>query len=447
MLISFKVTNYKSLRDHQELSMLPSKASEDFDALPVAAIYGANAAGKSNLIEALLLLKAISRPQFNPREFKPSDPFRLDTFSRLRSTSFEFEADIDGVRYEYGLVAGRSAIEHESLYAFPKGRRRLLLERDAGKVRFGDSVPNKTTLNALFEALSPIEPALTLAESFKAEELQPFRDWLRGGITTMPMGASVSREPLARTFERHPVLTELAKVADLGIDEIYLYEVPGPGIEDLEDEQARVRSLQAAIDSTPDFTEAEELAIELNRVKARIQYLIEPKTELRFRHNGAQTSFAVRDESDGTIRFLRYLGGMLDILDRGATLVVDEFDTSLHSRLVPRIIELFKDPRTNPRNAQLIFTTHDATLLGTSFGEPILSRDEVWFVEKGPDGASHLFPLTAFKPRKEHNLERGYLGGSYGAVPEVFPDSLVEVLAAAKERSRSLGQEEGDPAG
>jgi hypothetical protein len=124
------------------------------------------------------------------------------------------------------------------------------------------------------------------------------------------------------------------------------------------------------------------------------------------------------------------MAGILDALRRGATIVVDEFDTSLHPRIIPRIIELFKDRRTNPENAQLIFSTHDATLLGTSFGKPILNRDEVWFVEKHQDGASELYPLTSFKPRKEHNLERHYLGGSYGGVPDVQPESLVDIVAA-----------------
>ncbi len=127
------------------------------------------------------------------------------------------------------------------------------------------------------------------------------------------------------------------------------------------------------------------------------------------------------------------MASVLDALQDGATLVIDEFDTSLHPRIIPRIIELFQAPRTNPRNAQLIFSTHDASLLGTSFGEPILKRDEVWFVEKQDDGASELYPLTSFKPRKEHNLERHYLGGSYGAVPDVYPASLVDIVAAANE--------------
>jgi AAA15 family ATPase/GTPase len=127
----------------------------------------------------------------------------------------------------------------------------------------------------------------------------------------------------------------------------------------------------------------------------------------------------VADQSRGTQAWLRLLVAALTVLERGSTLCVDEIDSSLHPRLTARLVELFRGGETNPAGAQLIFTTHDATLLGTSFGQDVLSRDEVWFVEKGTHGASKVFPLTDFHPRREENTERRYLGGSYGAIPDV----------------------------
>jgi AAA15 family ATPase/GTPase len=107
--------------------------------------------------------------------------------------------------------------------------------------------------------------------------------------------------------------------------------------------------------------------------------------------------------------------------------VTDEIDASLHPRLTARLVELFRNSEINRRGAQLIFTTHDATLLGTSLGEETLKRDEIWFIEK-KDGASTLYPLSDFHPRIGENRERRYLAGSYGAVPVVFPDAMVDVL-------------------
>src|SRR5262249_6732845 len=138
-------------------------------------------------------------------------------------------------------------------------------------------------------------------------------------------------------------------------------------------------------------------------------------------------------QSDGTLNWLSFLEAALTALDQGSLLCIDEIDASLHPRLTPRLIELFRSPETNNAGAQLVFTTHDATLLGTSFGEDILSRDEIWFVQKGADGATGLYPLTDFHPRKDENTERRYLGGSYGAVPSVSEYEFRRALAAEVE--------------
>jgi AAA15 family ATPase/GTPase len=122
------------------------------------------------------------------------------------------------------------------------------------------------------------------------------------------------------------------------------------------------------------------------------------------------------------------LAPALTALADGSLLCVDEIDSSLHPRLTARLLELFQDERTNANNAQFLFTSHDATLLGTSFGRAVLERDQIWFVDKDADGATTLFPLTDFRPRKGENTERRYLGGSYGAVPAVFSDTLVDRL-------------------
>ena len=106
-------------------------------------------------------------------------------------------------------------------------------------------------------------------------------------------------------------------------------------------------------------------------------------------------------------------------LDNGTALIVDELDASLHPRLTTRLVRLFQSRRTNPRGAQLIFSSHDATLLGTAIGEDVLQRDQIWFVDKDSEGASSVYPLTDFHPEQGEDIERRYLGGAYGAVPVV----------------------------
>jgi hypothetical protein len=140
-----------------------------------------------------------------------------------------------------------------------------------------------------------------------------------------------------------------------------------------------------------------------------------------FEHQAPRGSakFELHDESEGTQRLYLLAAPLMDVLRSGRVLVVDELDTSLHPLLVRRLVSMFHDPQHNPAGAQLIFTTHDTSLLDQS----LFRRDQIWFTEKDPDQATRLYPLTDFSPRKSEAIERGYLGGRYGAVP-VFAEEI-----------------------
>ena len=125
----------------------------------------------------------------------------------------------------------------------------------------------------------------------------------------------------------------------------------------------------------------------------------------------------IEEESQGTHTLFRMASLLLVVLDRGGVAIVDELEASLHPLLGRQLVRLFNDPVSNPKNAQLLFTTHDTNLLGTIPDEPELRRDQVWLTEKDSEGVSRIYPLTDFKPRKSENLERGYLQGRYGAIP------------------------------
>lgn len=138
--------------------------------------------------------------------------------------------------------------------------------------------------------------------------------------------------------------------------------------------------------------------------------------ELRFHHvtTHGKAVFELADESNGTRNLLFLAGPVLDILDKGLTLVIDELDTSLHTLLVRELVRLFHRPQVNRGGAQLVFTTHDTSLLDAS---DLFRRDQIWFVEKDGEQASSLVSLSEFSPRKNEALERGYLVGRYGGVP------------------------------
>jgi AAA15 family ATPase/GTPase len=127
--------------------------------------------------------------------------------------------------------------------------------------------------------------------------------------------------------------------------------------------------------------------------------------------------FEIPEESSGTQLFFSLAGPLLDILEKGRVLVVDELDSSLHPLLVQRVVDMFQSPATNPNGAQLIFTTHDSSLLDSQK----MRRDQIWFTEKDNAQISHLFPLLDFSPRKGEALEKNYLSGRYGGIPILDP--------------------------
>jgi uncharacterized protein len=123
---------------------------------------------------------------------------------------------------------------------------------------------------------------------------------------------------------------------------------------------------------------------------------------------------------------------LVGVLREGGLLCIDELEASLHPMLALEIVRLFNDPKHNPKGAQLIFTTHDTSLIGNVAGEAPLRRDQIWFTEKDQGGATKLYPLTDFHPRREENLERGYLQGRYEAIP--FLGELVAPVSAGEEK-------------
>lgn len=135
-------------------------------------------------------------------------------------------------------------------------------------------------------------------------------------------------------------------------------------------------------------------------------------------------TFDPEDESQGTQVRIGLVGPVLDALATGSVLLVDEIDASLHPHLIARLVDLFQDPKTNPHCAQLVFNAHDTNFLGNPESHA-LGRDQIWFTEKNADGACHLYSLSDFRPRRDESIQRGYLSGRYGGIPELGPMAFV----------------------
>lgn len=250
-------------------------------------------------------------------------------------------------------------------------------------MEFGSTISeSRARSEALAELTRPNALFLSLAAQVGLTELTPVREWfvsgLRWGISRFgsPVTRSVSLvQALTGSQSEGEALVDLVRAADVGITGVVVDT----------DEKALLR-MQADAQARLTFAERE---------------LAAPQ-RLRFVHGSAADPFDFADESAGTQAWITLLPSVLRSLRQASTLVIDEIDTTLHPHLTAHLVRMFQSEQTNPRGAQLIFTTHDASLLGTTFGEEVLARDQIWFVEKAPGGSSTLYR---------------YLGGSYGAVP------------------------------
>ncbi|MFE3825924.1 ATP/GTP-binding protein [Streptomyces sp. NPDC059092] len=411
MLLSFRVANHGSLREPQELNFAPVYEG-DRPAVPVAAIFGANASGKSTVVDAFdFFTSAVkeSQARWLPNALVPRRPFLLDRGSRAEPSSYAADFLAKGVRYVYGFSVTDAEVVEEWLYAYPKARKRVLFERAGMSMTYGASLtgermavertmrPNSLYLSAGAQSAHP-----QLGDVWQALDGMVMGDANRQvatqiGTATVALYKELEDEGL-------PLRADVLAAADLGVHDVRT------GATARED-SVSIRRVPAEQHGEPpegfEATRAESL-------------------EFVHRVGGEDFVLPVEVESAGTKTWLTLVTTALACLFIGRPLWVDEIDVSLHPLLTAKLLTLFQNPELNPLGAQLIFTTHDASLLGTMLGDQVLRRDQVWFVERSAaTGASELYPLSDFKPRKGENFERRYLAGSYGAVP-LLPETAFE---------------------
>lgn len=412
MLIEFRVKNFRSFRDDAVLSLVASndRTNEEGTVKPTgissvprllraAAIYGANAGGKSNLVQAITAFSDIveTSATHKPGTLFGIQPFRLNEESKIEPTEFEITFLLEGVRYQFGLRLSSNRILDEWLIVYRSTQPATWYERTfdpnakkslykfsshlAGpKVVWGDA----TREDALF---------LSTAVQLNSEQLRPIFDFLTLKIVTVEdVGNFPTEFTISKILDTNSnAVRDLLVAADISIAEIRL-------------EKHESRGHLAF-----DFDKQGNLVARKSEDEVRTTYV--PTFEHRTGNGSA--IFHMADESEGTRKLFALAGPLFSILENGNILVVDELDRSLHALLVRQIVEMFQNPEFNPNGAQIIFTTHDTSLLNGD----LLRRDQIWLADKDEDQASHLIPLSDFSPRKGEALERNYLAGRYGGVP------------------------------
>ena len=417
MLLRFAVQNHRSIAAPIELSMVAVDQERsaahyveniDESVLTVAGIYGANASGKTNVLQAISWLVNAVRTSVRSWDGSvPREPFAFGSWVS-EPTVFEIDLLVENVRYTYLMECSDSSVEFEGLYSYPQRKKRTLIERDGRELSFRRGLPG---IKGTRELLTPTTLAISAAMRYSDTEVQVF-------------GSALGRiSPLRQTARS------------------YRSGARGPGrLMGIETERIFYESSDADVDQPQLFptprSELRESALELLRFADLgisdvqvIQAEMEGSTyrSLRLIHEAAeeQRPFEIQKESDGTVMWFRLIGPILRALRTGRTLLIDEMDASLHPSLSAKIVELFQNPVSNPRGAQLLFTSHDASLLS------VLNRDEVWLTEKNL-GATHLRALAEFRIEQDKDsldLKGAYLQGRFGGIPDLESRHLRNALA------------------
>ena len=408
MLLEFRVRNFRSIRDEQALNLIASGdkelatthlASTGLKSAPHAlrtvVVYGPNASGKSSLLRALDYMRAVvaeSATVIQPGQTYNVQPFKLDPATAHQPTEFEITFLLSGVRHQYAFAMTPQRIVSESLLVYRSSKPTQLFSRqhidgDGYDYEFSTYLtgPRKlwqesTRPNALF---------LSMAAQLNSEQLSPVFNWIVRSITFLPAGATVLPDfttALLATEQGRASIREFLSAADISIADVQA--VPRKGM------QAQWVMSASGLQASQEEREFLMPVFEHSTPKG-------------------SAKFELHDESEGTQRLYGLIAPVLDCLRDGRVLVVDELDSSLHTLLVRRLVTMFQTPELNPNGAQLIFSTHDTSLLDHT----LFRRDQIWFTEKDADQATRLYPLTDFSPRKQEAWERGYLAGRYGAVP------------------------------
>ncbi len=449
MLIEFRVANFRSFNKEQTLSMVASSGrdeslsenlirGEKFDLLKSTAIYGANASGKSNLIKACYAMKWLikfSATKMNQGDKIPNIiPFRLDTESRNKPSHFEIKFLIDETRYEYGFATSSEKIHEEWLnaYPLPYKKKQKWFERTyckkTNKSNWNFRGPLKKEENILTDKTRENGLVLSRGAELNIKELSRVYTWIINNILIFDMSKSPDLLT-SKTIERikddivlQSRFNEMLKHADFGIEGFNVREtsLEIPSSDDLEQRIFELEEKKGlANDERVVLSAAKEL---LFAVKGAMHDSSVKQTSVEMAHkiygSESKQNFEISEESNGTQRFFAILGPIIDAIDNGKIVVADELDCSMHPLLVRKLLELFQ---VNKSKAQLIFATHDSTLMDPE----LFRRDQIWITEKNPKGSTELYSLYDFdtkdRPRNTEKFQRNYLAGRYGGVPNFGP--------------------------
>ncbi len=422
MLIQLSFRNFKAFKEEVKLTLFASKydkttleADNVFEVpkfglrlLKSAVIYGANASGKTKVVDAANFMKSFindSSKESQRGELIAVEPFRLSTATENEPSMFEAIFIHKDEMFRYGFEVTKTAVVSEWLYHRPNTKEVEIFYRDGQEFSIHPRLFRKGTLFVKEKMVRSNALMLSVAAQFNDELAERVVDWfgkfnqLSGLHEDLYMGYSIGR---TQVVDYKTQMLSLLKGADIGIEDLKVSVLDANNLpKDLPKETKDMIVKKIREDGTVVFGDMRTMHPKFNEEGLRV---------------GLEEFDMNEQESSGTRKFFALTGPLMNVLEEGQILLVDELDSKIHPNLVSKLVALFNSAKTNPKNAQLIFNTHDTNLLG----QGIFRRDQIWFTEKDRYGAASLYSLATFKTdevRKNDNFEDNYLSGRYGGVP------------------------------
>ncbi len=400
MLLEFSCSNFKSIKEKVVFSMIAGSDDmfqsylKDFGKYKIlrsAIIYGANGSGKSNFLDAIAFMQNMvcTSINFQPGSGIFQSPHKLSP--KNMPSDFNIQFVRNEIRYAYGFSVNQMEIQDEYLYYFPKGRQVKIFERDGININPGDRFKNAFSVSK--EVLKENRLFLSCAANFSsAKEVEEAFLFFKSDL--------VIYDPKINNWMQYSVslMQNDDKLKQIFVS---ILQALGTGIKDVKVklEKMKISDLPADV-PLPDELRKLFGDQEGDRVEAKVVY---DQFEVDL----------MSEESDGVRKLFQLICPIIDILNKGKVLICDEFEASLHESIVFQIVRLFHYYQKD-KFAQLIFSTHDSSLLSSN----LFRRDQIWFTQLNEERATDLYSLAEIKNvRKSENLEKGYISGKYGAIP------------------------------
>lgn len=408
-------------RERQHGDRLPKLGKYNIRILPIAAIYGGNASGKTNFFKALNFAKMLVVRGTQPGSSLPIEGFRLDNTSIDKPSRFAFELLIDETVYEFSFSVNRKTIVDEKLVVVTSTSERELYVRSGGQIKFNEALKKDQFLQFAFKGTRDNQLFLTNSVSQKVDNFQPVYDWFKDSLDLV---APDSRFELFEQFldDGHPLYATMNEmlpqldtgIAHLGGEEIPFENIPLPEPMKmlLQEDVKEGMTIRLMSDKNERFV----FTRKNGELVAKKLVTYHPKAD------GTEAKFEIRQESDGSRRVIDLLPAFLELAALGSkkVFVIDEVDRSLHTLLTHRLLEAYLASCSANTRSQLLLTTHDVMLMD----QQLLRRDEMWVAERKPAGVSTLISFSEFKDvRYDKDIRKSYLQGRLGGTPRILLSS------------------------